>query len=50
MSHLTGIFRGTDTIAGVKFANEYYGIDMAGFSIPAKGTQYCNILGKRKRK
>jgi len=35
MAHLTGLFKGTDTIAGVVFANKYYNAEMAGFSIPA---------------
>ena len=33
-SHLVN-FMGTDTISGLLFAREYYGADMAGFSIPA---------------
>lgn len=33
-AHLVN-FMGTDTISGVLFAREYYGADMAGFSIPA---------------
>jgi nicotinamide phosphoribosyltransferase len=34
MAHLVN-FKGTDTILGVLAAREYYGEDMAGFSIPA---------------
>jgi nicotinamide phosphoribosyltransferase len=34
MAHLVN-FRGTDTILGVLAAREYYGEEMAGFSIPA---------------
>ena len=34
MAHLVN-FKGTDTIAALEFAKEYYGEDMAGFSIPA---------------
>lgn len=33
-AHLVN-FMGSDTIAGILCANEYYGSDMAGFSIPA---------------
>jgi nicotinamide phosphoribosyltransferase len=33
-AHLVN-FMGTDTISGILFAREYYGADMAGFSIPA---------------
>jgi nicotinamide phosphoribosyltransferase len=33
-AHLVN-FMGTDTIAGILFAQEYYGAGMAGFSIPA---------------
>lgn len=33
-SHLIN-FMGTDTITGLLYAREYYGADMAGFSIPA---------------
>lgn len=35
MSHLTGLFRGTDTVVGVYYANKYYNNRMAGYSIPA---------------
>lgn len=34
MAHLVN-FLGTDTLAGAVYAHEYYGADMAGFSIPA---------------
>lgn len=34
MAHLVN-FMGTDTITGALFAKKYYGINMAGFSIPA---------------
>ena len=34
MSHLVN-FMGSDTLMGVYFANKFYNIDMAGFSIPA---------------
>ena len=33
-AHLVN-FQGTDNVAGAVFAREYYGADMAGFSIPA---------------
>lgn len=34
MAHLVN-FKGTDTISGILAAKEYYGAEMAGFSIPA---------------
>jgi len=34
MAHLIN-FMGTDTIEALRYASEYYGADMAGFSIPA---------------
>ena len=34
MSHLVS-FKGTDTMIGLVYAQEYYGAEMAGFSIPA---------------
>jgi len=33
-AHLVN-FNGTDTVHGIRYAQEYYGADMAGFSIPA---------------
>lgn len=34
LAHLVN-FQGTDTVAALLYGREYYGIDMAGFSIPA---------------
>ncbi len=34
MAHLVN-FQGSDTVEGVRFANRYYGAEMAAFSIPA---------------
>lgn len=34
MAHLVN-FQGTDTVRGLEYAREYYGAEMAGFSIPA---------------
>ncbi|MGH8214965.1 MAG: nicotinate phosphoribosyltransferase, partial [Rhodanobacteraceae bacterium] len=45
MAHLVN-FRGTDTILGVLAAREYYGDDMAGFSIPAAEHSTITAWGK----
>lgn len=37
---------GTDTVAGIEFALEYYNCDMAGFSIPASEHSTMTILGR----
>ena len=45
MAHLVN-FRGTDTILGVLAACEYYGEEMAGFSIPAAEHSTITAWGK----
>jgi nicotinamide phosphoribosyltransferase len=45
MSHLVN-FKGTDTIAALEFAKQYYGEDMAGFSIPAAEHSTITSWGK----
>lgn len=45
MAHLVN-FMGSDTIEGVRYANHYYDIDMAGFSIPAAEHSTMVIEGK----
>lgn len=45
MAHLVN-FKGTDTILGVLAAREYYGEDMAGFSIPAAEHSTITAWGK----
>jgi len=44
-SHLIN-FMGTDTISGILFAREYYGADIAGFSIPAMEHSTVTSWGK----
>lgn len=44
-AHLVN-FMGSDTIAGILCANEYYGSDMAGFSIPAAEHSSITSWGK----
>ena len=44
-AHLVN-FMGTDTISGILFAREYYGADMAGFSIPAMEHSTVTSWGK----
>lgn len=39
-------FMGTDTITGILYAREYYGADMAGFSIPAMEHSTVTSWGK----
>ena len=39
-------FQGTDTISGIMAARRYYGIDMAGFSIPAAEHSTITSWGK----
>jgi nicotinamide phosphoribosyltransferase len=39
-------FKGTDTIAGILLAREYYGENMAGFSIPASEHSTITAWGK----
>lgn len=41
-AHLVN-FQGSDTVAGIRCANKYYGIKMAGFSIPA--AEHSSITG-----
>lgn len=45
MAHLVN-FMGTDTVAGLVYAREYYGVDMAGFSIPASEHSTITSWGK----
>lgn len=45
MAHLTN-FMGTDTIAGITYANKYYGEPMAGFSVPASEHSVACSFGK----
>lgn len=40
-------FMGTDTITGLLYAREYYGADMAGFSIPAMEHSTVTSWGKQ---
>ena len=44
-AHLVN-FMGSDTVVGVAMANEYYGCDMAGFSIPAAEHSTITSWGK----
>lgn len=44
-AHLVN-FLGTDTISGLQYAREYYGADMAGFSIPAMEHSTVTSWGK----
>lgn len=45
-AHLVN-FKGSDTIEGIRFANHYYGSEMAGFSIPAAEHSTMTIGGER---
>jgi nicotinamide phosphoribosyltransferase len=45
MAHLVN-FLGTDTVAGLMYAREYYGANMAGFSIPASEHSTITSWGK----
>lgn len=45
MSHLIN-FKGSDTIAGVYYANKYYNCEMAGFSIPASEHSTMTMWGR----
>lgn len=45
MAHLLSFF-GSDTLAGVEFANHYYDIDMSGFSICATEHSTMTIFGR----
>jgi nicotinamide phosphoribosyltransferase len=45
MAHLTS-FKGTDTVAGLLYAAEYYDCPMAGFSIPASEHSTMTMWGK----
>lgn len=44
-AHLVN-FQGTDTVVGALFAREFYGADMAGFSIPAAEHSTQNTWGR----
>lgn len=46
MAHLVN-FLGSDTIEGVRYANHYYGCEMAGFSIPASEHSTITSWGKQ---
>lgn len=45
LAHLTN-FMGTDTVAALIAGREYYGCDMAGFSIPASEHSVMTCLGR----
>lgn len=45
MAHLVS-FLGSDTIEGVRFANHYYGAEMAAFSIPASEHSTITMWGR----
>jgi len=45
MAHLVN-FMGSDTVTGVLFANKYYNVQMAGFSIPAAEHSTITVYGK----
>ena len=45
MAHLVN-FQGTDTLAGILAARQYYGADMAGFSIPASEHSTMTAWGR----
>jgi nicotinamide phosphoribosyltransferase len=47
MSHLVN-FLSSDTAAGIRFANHYYGCPMAGFSIPASEHSTVTSWGKER--
>lgn len=47
MAHLLN-FKGTDTISAIRYAKEYYGADMAGFSIPAAEHSTITSWGKSR--
>lgn len=46
-AHLTQ-FMGSDTMAGIRFANHYYKHDMAGFSIPAAEHSTITMWGRER--
>lgn len=48
-AHLVN-FKGSDTVVGVKMANEYYNCEMAGFSIPASEHSTITSWGKENEK
>lgn len=45
MAHLVN-FLGSDTIAGIYYANKYYGSEMAGYSIPASEHSTMTMWGQ----
>jgi nicotinamide phosphoribosyltransferase len=47
MAHLVN-FQGSDTIEGIRFANHYYGCDMAAFSIPASEHSTITMWGRER--
>jgi len=47
MSHLVN-FMGSDTIEGIRFANHYYGSEMAAFSIPAAEHSTITMWGRER--
>lgn len=46
-AHLTQFF-GSDTMAGIRFANHYYKSEMAGFSIPAAEHSTITMWGRER--
>jgi nicotinamide phosphoribosyltransferase len=46
-AHLTQ-FQGSDTIEGILYAKEFYGAEMAGFSIPAAEHSTITVWGKER--
>jgi nicotinamide phosphoribosyltransferase len=49
LAHLTN-FKGTDTVSALKYAREFYGSDMAAFSIPAAEHSTITSWGKEFEK
>lgn len=49
MAHLVNFF-GTDTVIALRYAKEYYGSDMAGFSIPASEHSTMTAWGRDREK
>lgn len=47
MAHLVN-FLGSDTVEGVRFANHYYGAEMAAFSIPASEHSTITMWGRER--
>ncbi len=47
LAHLVS-FRGTDTLAALSYGREFYGADIAGFSVPASEHSTMTAWGKEK--